>query len=127
MAHSHGCEIKKVSAKDSGKYTVYEQELETGIKIYNTIFTKISISELKSSKTVDAKGGSVTFYRYYKDKGAAEVAEAWFVKGIQADGYKGDMTTFANRWILNNGKLAHGAGAFKTYRGQFLISFYPKD
>ncbi|MBQ8120521.1 MAG: hypothetical protein IJ172_07085, partial [Ruminococcus sp.] len=122
-----GTDPSKWTVTENGKYTVYEQELETGIKVYETVFTHLNFVEYEHGGVVYPKSNSVGFYRLYKEKGQADTAEARFNNALKADGFKGDMTTFMNRWLTSSGKVSCGAMSYKTYRGKFGMTFWAKD
>ena len=112
--------------KSGGRYSSYHHQLKTGVKVYKTVFTEIWIQETDNSGLANPNSGYVGFYSYFKEKGQAETAEAWINNGLKAAGYKGDMTVFFNRWIINTGMVSCGSTSYKTYQGRLGLKFWAK-
>lgn len=109
----------------SGKYTGYSLTLEKGIKVNNIRFTEIWIEEIDHTGTVIDQSKYVGLTSYYGSKGEAEVAENALTQMVKADGYEGDKSTFASRWLTNNGMVSFGAISHKTYKGKLNMAFWP--
>ena len=116
----------KWETSTGGKHTTYTQKLTTSIKVYDTVFTEIWISEAEKSGTVDTKTKYCGFASYYDSKVAADVAQDVLAKKITDDGFEHDKNTFMLMWLTSSGEVSIGATQHKTYFGRLGLVFWPK-
>ncbi|MBQ9869662.1 MAG: sigma-70 family RNA polymerase sigma factor [Ruminococcus sp.] len=120
-----GIEQSDWTKEESSKHTTYLQKLTTKIKIYDTVFSEIWLSEPKGTGTIESKSKYVGFTSYYKEKGYAEVAEEKLAKNIKNDGFVHDNNTHMQMWLTKSGEVSIGANSYKTYMGELGIVFWP--
>ncbi len=121
-----GTQSDKWESATGGKYTTYSQKLPISIKVYDTVFTEIWISEFGGSGTVDTKTKYCGFFSYYDSKVGADVAQDKLAKKITEDGFEYDKNTFMLMWLTKNGEVSIGANQYKTYRGRLGLVFWPR-
>ena len=120
-----GTEQSDWTKEESSKHTTHLQKLTTKIKIYDTVFSEIWLSEPKGTGTIESKSKYVGFTSYYKEKGYAEVAEEKLAKNIKNDGFVHDNNTHMLMWLTKSGEVSIGANSYKTYMGELGIVFWP--
>ena len=120
-----GTEPDKWTSETSSKYTTYIQKLPVSIKVYDTVFSEIWISEYEKNGKVDDHTKYAGFFCYCDSKVAADVAGEKLGNNIMKDGFKHDDNTFMQMWLSKSGEFSIGANAYKTYRGRLGLVFWP--
>ena len=117
-----GIEPDKWTSETGSKYTTYTRKLTTPIKVYETVFTEIRISEYEKSGKVDDQTKYVGFFCCCDSKVAADVEGDKLGQNIVRDGFKHD-NTFMQMWLSKSGEFSVGANAYKTYKGRLGLVF----
>ena len=94
-------------------YTLYQQELDVGIKVCNHVFTTVWFEDEQNTGTINLTGKAIGFYSYFSSKVGAEGAEEFINKTLKEEGYQHDKSTFASRWLTSKGMVSFGAISIK--------------
>ena len=108
-----GADPDKWKVTKGKDYTLYEQELDVGIKVCNHVFTNVWFEDEQNTGTINLTGKAIGFYSYFSSKVGAEGAEEFINKTLKEEGYQIDKSTFASRWLTSKGMVSFGAISIK--------------
>ena len=98
-----GADPDKWKVTKGKDYTLYEQELDVGIKVCNHVFTTVWFEDEQNTGTINLTGKAIGFYSYFSS----------INKTLQEEGYQHDKSTFASRWLTSKGMVSFGAISIK--------------
>lgn len=108
-----GADPDKWKVTKGKDYTLYEQELDVGIRVCNHVFTTVWFEDDENTGTINLTGKAIGFYSYFSSKVGAEGAEEFINKTLKEEGYQIDKSTFASRWLTSKGMVSFGAISIK--------------
>lgn len=108
-----GADPDKWKVTKGKDYTLYEQELDVGIRVCNHVFTTVWFEDDENTGTINLTGKAIGFYSYFSSKVGAEGAEEFINKTLKEEGYQHDKSTFASRWLTSKGMVSFGAISIK--------------